>query len=244
MRSRPARLRFSRARSERARDVVRVPRRRVARHRARRHGARAPCQRHSAHSRDRRGNRFRSVWEDRSAVRSNERAPHARGRARVAQLSALHGTLDSRLALESGRLVQRCGGTARLLDEFCAIARARPSSDSFGYLLAAPRLDARSRRRRRLLAHRRRRSGDVLEERPYLRSAYTREPDATHPQWALVDFGARVPVDAARIAWADPYATPLRRAILVGRRCDPRSGERHVARFSARQRNGAAAAVP
>ena len=42
---------------------------------------------------------------------------------------------------------------------------------------------------------------------PYLDSHFTHEPDALHPQWALVDFGHHMPVDAVRIAWGTPYAT-------------------------------------
>lgn len=42
---------------------------------------------------------------------------------------------------------------------------------------------------------------------PYLDSRYTRQSDAAHPQWVLVDFGAHVPVDAIRIAWGAPFAT-------------------------------------
>lgn len=42
---------------------------------------------------------------------------------------------------------------------------------------------------------------------PYLDSTYTGESNALHPQWIIVDLGAKKPVDAARITWADPYAT-------------------------------------
>jgi hypothetical protein len=41
---------------------------------------------------------------------------------------------------------------------------------------------------------------------PYLTSAYTGESDSLHPQWALVDLGAKKSVDAIRIAWTNPYA--------------------------------------
>jgi hypothetical protein len=41
---------------------------------------------------------------------------------------------------------------------------------------------------------------------PYLTSAFTGESDSLHPQWALVDLGAKKPVDAIRIAWTNPYA--------------------------------------
>jgi hypothetical protein len=42
---------------------------------------------------------------------------------------------------------------------------------------------------------------------PYLSSKFTGESDALHPQWMVIDFGSAQPIDALRIAWADPYAT-------------------------------------
>jgi hypothetical protein len=41
---------------------------------------------------------------------------------------------------------------------------------------------------------------------PYLGSKFTGESDSLHPQWMVIDFGTPQPVDALRIAWADPYA--------------------------------------
>lgn len=41
---------------------------------------------------------------------------------------------------------------------------------------------------------------------PYLTSAYTGESDALHPQWVMIDLGAKTDVNAIKIAWADPYA--------------------------------------
>ena len=41
---------------------------------------------------------------------------------------------------------------------------------------------------------------------PYLTKAYTGEDDSLHPQWVMIDLGAKVDVNAIRIAWADPYA--------------------------------------
>jgi hypothetical protein len=41
---------------------------------------------------------------------------------------------------------------------------------------------------------------------PYLTKAFTGEDDALHPQWVMIDLGAKVEVNAIRIAWANPYA--------------------------------------
>jgi hypothetical protein len=35
---------------------------------------------------------------------------------------------------------------------------------------------------------------------------YTGEDDSLHPQWIMIDLGAKVDVNAIRIAWANPYA--------------------------------------
>jgi hypothetical protein len=42
---------------------------------------------------------------------------------------------------------------------------------------------------------------------PYLTKAFTGEDDSLHPQWVMIDLGAKIDVNAIRIAWADPYAT-------------------------------------
>jgi hypothetical protein len=41
---------------------------------------------------------------------------------------------------------------------------------------------------------------------PYLTKAYTGETDSMHPQWVMIDLGAKVDVNAVKIAWANPYA--------------------------------------
>ena len=41
---------------------------------------------------------------------------------------------------------------------------------------------------------------------PYLTQLYTGDDDALHPQWIMIDLGAKTEVNAVRIAWADPYA--------------------------------------
>ncbi|HEV2878763.1 MAG TPA: discoidin domain-containing protein [Candidatus Eremiobacteraceae bacterium] len=45
---------------------------------------------------------------------------------------------------------------------------------------------------------------------PYLSSEFTGEPDSMHPQWAVVDLGSPVGIDAARISWTHPYAVSYR----------------------------------
>lgn len=42
---------------------------------------------------------------------------------------------------------------------------------------------------------------------PYLTKSFTGEDDSVHPQWVMIDLGARVPINAIRIAWENPYAT-------------------------------------
>lgn len=51
---------------------------------------------------------------------------------------------------------------------------------------------------------------------PYLTHAFTHEPDAANPQWAVVQFLKPELVDALRIAWANPYATRYRVQYWVG----------------------------
>src|SRR5947208_4003641 len=42
---------------------------------------------------------------------------------------------------------------------------------------------------------------------PYLESHFTGESEDAHPQWVVIDLGARKPVNAIRIHWGTPYAT-------------------------------------
>lgn len=42
---------------------------------------------------------------------------------------------------------------------------------------------------------------------PYLAEPYTGEDDSRHPQWVMIDLGAKVDLNAIKIAWANPYAT-------------------------------------
>src|SRR5205807_2219705 len=41
---------------------------------------------------------------------------------------------------------------------------------------------------------------------PYLTKGFTSEDDSMHPQWVTLDLATTQPIDAIRIAWADPYA--------------------------------------
>ena len=41
---------------------------------------------------------------------------------------------------------------------------------------------------------------------PYLTRDFTGEDDSLHPQWVMIDLGAKADVNAIQIAWADPYA--------------------------------------
>ncbi len=41
---------------------------------------------------------------------------------------------------------------------------------------------------------------------PYLTKSFTGEDDALHPQWVVIDLEAKLPVNAIRIDWAEPYA--------------------------------------
>ena len=41
---------------------------------------------------------------------------------------------------------------------------------------------------------------------PYLTKAFTGEDDSAHPQWVILDLAGSHPVDALRIAWAEPHA--------------------------------------
>lgn len=52
--------------------------------------------------------------------------------------------------------------------------------------------------------------GTFWKSNPYLTSAYTGESDRHHPQWVVVDFGKKVPVNALNILWGEPYARGFR----------------------------------
>ena len=45
---------------------------------------------------------------------------------------------------------------------------------------------------------------------PYLDPHFTGESEDAHPQWVVIDLGARKPINAVRIHWGAPYATRYR----------------------------------
>jgi F5/8 type C domain len=57
---------------------------------------------------------------------------------------------------------------------------------------------------------------------PYLTRAFTGDDDSQHPQWVLVDLGSMQPVNAIRIAWAQPYATRYHVQFWTGGEQNPR----------------------
>jgi hypothetical protein len=51
---------------------------------------------------------------------------------------------------------------------------------------------------------------------PYLDSHFTGESEDAHPQWLIIDLGARKPINCIRIHWATPYATQYRVEYWLG----------------------------
>jgi len=45
---------------------------------------------------------------------------------------------------------------------------------------------------------------------PYLDQEFTREPNANHPAWIVIEFDKARLINAARLVWADPFATAYR----------------------------------
>ena len=45
---------------------------------------------------------------------------------------------------------------------------------------------------------------------PYLTKPFSGEDDSLHPQWVVIDLANPLPINAIRIAWADPYAKRYR----------------------------------
>ncbi len=52
--------------------------------------------------------------------------------------------------------------------------------------------------------------GSYWKSNPYLTRTFTGDDDSLHPQWVIVDLGSVQPVNAVRIAWAEPYAKVYR----------------------------------
>ena len=53
-------------------------------------------------------------------------------------------------------------------------------------------------------------SDSFWKSNPYLDSHFTGESEDAHLQWAVIDLGARKPINAIRIHWGTPYATRYR----------------------------------
>jgi F5/8 type C domain len=49
-------------------------------------------------------------------------------------------------------------------------------------------------------------SKSYWKSNPYLTKAFTGEDDSLHPQWVMIDLGSKIPLNAIKIAWAEPYA--------------------------------------
>jgi hypothetical protein len=62
---------------------------------------------------------------------------------------------------------------------------------------------------------------------PYLTKPFTGEDDSLHPQWIVIDLGSPRPVNAIRLAWADPSAKRYRVQYWTGEDAmdDPAGGE-------------------
>jgi len=62
---------------------------------------------------------------------------------------------------------------------------------------------------------------------PYLTEEFTGEDDSTHPQWVVVDLGAKQAVNAIRIVWGEPYAKAYRVEYFTGSDAmdDPTNGQ-------------------
>jgi hypothetical protein len=58
---------------------------------------------------------------------------------------------------------------------------------------------------------------------PYLTKGFTGDEDSAHPQWVLIDLGSMQPVNAIRIAWAQPYATDYAVQFWTGGDSNPRA---------------------
>lgn len=50
-------------------------------------------------------------------------------------------------------------------------------------------------------------SQSLWKSNPYLDRAFTAESNSLHPQWVVIEFDRPVPINAVRLAWAEPFAT-------------------------------------
>ena len=65
---------------------------------------------------------------------------------------------------------------------------------------------------------------------PYLSKPYTGEPECAHPGWIAIDLDKQQPIDAIRIAWAEPYARLYEVQYWTGENaaCDLRAARRRL----------------
>ena len=50
-------------------------------------------------------------------------------------------------------------------------------------------------------------SGTFWKSNPYLDRHFTGQPNATLPQWIVIDLGKKTPINVIRLNWAEPFAT-------------------------------------
>ncbi len=125
---------------------------------------------------------------------------------------AEYGTDGGGVALECRREVEQCGKEGYFTGSAGPEEMIRHS-----YAYPLPHRGIQPRRRERLVAADRRECEFVLEEQSVSDEGLHREDDALHPQWVMIDLGAKVDVNAIRIAWANPYAR--RYAVQFGLEC-------------------------
>lgn len=72
---------------------------------------------------------------------------------------------------------------------------------------------------------------------PYLDRRYTGDDNGLHPQWLIIDFGRRTPVNTLRILWGEPYA--VRYIVQYWRGEDPQDPDEYPDGHWQRFPNGA-----
>jgi F5/8 type C domain-containing protein/glycosyl hydrolase family 39 (putative alpha-L-iduronidase) len=107
-------------------------------------------------------------------------------------------------------------GSAEPIDRSTVIAEKDTLRMSYGYTLPHR---GNTRNGGASLGYSRLTDGDPAtywKSNPYLAAKFTGESDALHPQWIVIDFGSPQPINALRIAWANPFATKFTVQYWVG----------------------------